>query len=70
MIASVTLVRCGHRESFTVSAWVTHDDGEGEPEPLAQRQLQFGPFDTPSEISGEVIRVMRAAIEQTFSVVL
>lgn len=61
-VACVTLVRCGHRESFTATCWVSLSGGDDAWEPVTQRELQFGPFDDIDEISVALGQMLRSAI--------
>lgn len=61
-VACITLVRCGHRESFTATAWVSLSGGDDAWEPITHHEVQFGPFDDINEISVALGGMLRSAV--------
>lgn len=68
VIGTITVVRCGHRESFTGTMWCVLDGGNDGPELLSSESIDFGPFDTQAEIE-EWTRRLCAQMVRTVGIV-
>lgn len=54
VISSLTVVRCSHREAYTVTAWTSIQSADDDVDSLFSKTIEFGPFDTIEEISRQV----------------
>lgn len=55
VIGLVTLVRCGHRESYTLSMSVSQSASSEELRIISSNTLEFGPFDSLEEVRANVV---------------
>lgn len=69
-VACVTLVRCGHRESFTATMWVSRSDTDDSSETVLERSVQFGPFDDWHEIQTTLFAMMQHAADSVTQLTL
>ena len=51
VVGTITIVRCGHRESYSGTMWCVLDDGQVPMDDVAGERIEFGPFDTEQEIA-------------------
>lgn len=68
VIASVTVVRCGHRESWTITASTHHSPDGDNSRSVFSTSIQMGPFDTLSDIAGEAGLLLGRTISKAESV--
>lgn len=60
--ASCLVIRCQHRECYTVSACAWVDRPDGDTEELGRVEMTFGPFDTLDVIADGVHEQLRQAL--------
>lgn len=55
-IGSLSIVRCRHDESYTVTAWFTIDNGDDDQTTYLNNSIKLGPFDRSYEVEAVVRR--------------
>ena len=57
VVATLTIVRCSHRESYTGTMWCMFDDGSMPLDQLAGEHIEFGPFDELNDVEAWAARM-------------
>lgn len=57
VVGTLTIVRCGHRESYTGSMWAMFDDGTMPLDNLAGEHIEFGPFDSIEDVEAWAVKM-------------